>query len=120
MTWETYRTQIAEKGHLPEDWYILGVDLGTTNSVISYWDNTTRKPEPIDISNGFGKIPLPSVVQYRNDDGNDEWVIGDASYHRARFVWSFSATGSGEPEGINFMLDSGKISQEDCAKVFSK
>lgn len=81
LNWEEYKKQIEEKGKLPEDWYILGIDLGTTNSIISYWDFINEKPEPIDISNGFGKIPLPSVVQYRNDgDGNGEWVIGEEAY----------------------------------------
>ena len=81
MSWEDYRQQIEEKGGLPEDWYILGIDLGTTNSVVSYWDNTNKRPEPIDISNGFGKIPLPSVVQYRGDNNADgEWVIGEEAY----------------------------------------
>jgi len=80
LSWETYRKEIEEKGHCPEDWYILGIDLGTTNSVISYWDNTTGRPEAIDVSNGFGKIPLPSVVQYRQDENNEEWVIGEEAY----------------------------------------
>ena len=81
MSWEDYKNEILEKGELPEDCYILGIDLGTTNSIISYWNKITDKPEPIDISNGFGKIPLPSVVQYRsNDDSDDEWVIGDEAY----------------------------------------
>ncbi|MBR1442358.1 MAG: Hsp70 family protein, partial [Firmicutes bacterium] len=82
MNWEEYRKQIEEKGSLPEDWYILGIDLGTTNSIVSYWDNINEKPEPIDISNGFGKVPLPSVVQYRKDDDGSEaeWVIGEEAY----------------------------------------
>ena len=84
LNWENYRKQIEETGKCPEDWYILGIDLGTTNSVISHWDNTNGKPEAIDVSNGFGKIPLPSVVQFREDeDGNkdeDEWVIGEEAY----------------------------------------
>ena len=81
MNWEEYRKQIEELGNLPEDWYILGIDLGTTNSIVSYWDNLNGKPEPIDISNGFGKIPLPSVVQYRKDyDEEGEWVIGEEAY----------------------------------------
>lgn len=82
MNWEDYKRQIEEKGNLPEEWYILGIDLGTTNSIISYWDNINKKPEPIDISNGFGKIPLPSVVQYRQEeDGSEgEWVIGEEAY----------------------------------------
>lgn len=82
MHWEDYKQRIEEKSALPEEWYILGIDLGTTNSVISYWDNTSKKPEPIDISNGFGKIPLPSVVQYRGDDDEEEgeWVIGEEAF----------------------------------------
>jgi len=86
MNWEEYKKEIEARGSLPEDWYIIGIDLGTTNSVISYWDGTNKRPEPIDISNGFGKIPLPSVVQYRKDDsgenGSDEseWVIGEEAY----------------------------------------
>lgn len=82
MNWEEYKAQLEKKGNMPEEWYILGIDLGTTNSIVSYWDNTNKKPESIDISNGFGKIPLPSVVQYRTgEDGNEgEWVIGEEAY----------------------------------------
>lgn len=82
LNWEEYKKQIEENGSLPEDWYVLGIDLGTTNSIISYWDNLNGKPEPIDISNGFGKIPLPSVVQFRKDedDVQGEWVIGEEAY----------------------------------------
>ena len=79
MNWEDYRQQLESHSDLPEDWYILGIDLGTTNSIASYWDNTNKRPEPIDISNGFGKIPLPSVVQYRNE-GDGEWIIGEEAY----------------------------------------
>lgn len=79
MNWEAYRKQIEETKNLPEDWYVLGIDLGTTNSVISYWDNSAARPEALDISNGFGKIPMPSVVQYRADE-EGEWVIGDEAY----------------------------------------
>ena len=84
MNWESYKQQIEERGSLPEDWYIIGIDLGTTNSVISYWDSANDRPEPIDISNGFGKIPLPSVVQYRegesDEESESEWVIGEEAY----------------------------------------
>ncbi|MCL2620264.1 MAG: Hsp70 family protein [Defluviitaleaceae bacterium] len=81
MNWEKYREEIASKGSLPEDWYVLGIDLGTTNSVISFWDGGGKRPEPIDTSNGFGKIPLPSVVQYRPEDaGEGEWVVGEEAW----------------------------------------
>ena len=81
MKWTEYKKQIEENKSLSEDYYILGIDLGTTNSIISYWDIINEKPEPIDISNGFGKIPMPSVVQYRKDDeGESEWVIGEEAF----------------------------------------
>ncbi|MDR1067315.1 MAG: Hsp70 family protein, partial [Clostridiales bacterium] len=80
MTWEEYRSQIKRNGGLPEDWYVLGIDLGTTNSIVSFWDGRNERPEPIDISNGFGKIPLPSVVQFRKEDDGEEWVIGEEAY----------------------------------------
>ena len=81
MKWTEYKKQIEESKGLSEDYYILGIDLGTTNSIISYWDMINEKPEPIDISNGFGKIPMPSVVQYRKDDeGEGEWVIGEEAF----------------------------------------
>jgi len=77
LLWEQYKAAISEHG-LPEDVYVAGIDLGTTNSVISYWDDRNKRPEPIDMSNGFGKIPLPSVVQYRPESG--EWIIGEEAY----------------------------------------
>ncbi len=82
MNREEYKQKIAQLGKLPEDLYILGIDLGTTNSIVSYWDANNGRPEPIDISNGFGKIPMPSVIQYRRDDDETqgEWVIGEEAF----------------------------------------
>lgn len=78
MNWKHYKSLIIEQGQLEEDWYILGIDLGTTNSVVSYWNNKMKRPEPIDVSNGFGKIPMPSIVQYRKEEDMEvEWIIGE-------------------------------------------
>ena len=66
LNWEDYRAEIAAKGNLSEDWYILGIDLGTTNSVISYWNNNAKRPgSSSDVSQlakrcGSGKWSLPS------------------------------------------------------------
>lgn len=75
MSIEQYKKIIKEQG-LDEDLYILGIDLGTTHSVISYWHQQKHTPEPIDMSNGFGKIPLPCVIQYRKEELDEEWIVG--------------------------------------------
>ncbi len=76
MNFESYREQISKKG-LKEDEYLIGIDLGTTHSVISFWNDINKLPEPIDMSNGFGKIPMPSVVQFRKEELNEEWIVGE-------------------------------------------
>src|SRR5688572_19985358 len=55
---------------------ILGIDLGTTNSVAAYWDGS--KPRLIRV-NGGAKL-LPSVVSF-NALGDVE--VGEAARHRA-------------------------------------
>lgn len=78
MSWKEHKKQSQATGTLTENQYILGIDLGTTNSVMSFFNAESKQPEPIDLSMGFGKIPLASVVQYRPAD--DEWVIGDEAF----------------------------------------
>jgi molecular chaperone DnaK len=77
--WEKYRQEIIKNNKFNENWFILGIDLGTTHSVVSYFNCNSKRPEPIDISQGFGKIPMPSVVQFRNEIG-PEWIVGDEAY----------------------------------------
>lgn len=77
MNWTYYKNEIQRLKKLPEEWFVLGIDLGTTNSVISYFRDQSKQPETIDVSDGFGKAPLPSVVQYR--DGG-EWVVGEEAF----------------------------------------
>ncbi|MBC7960302.1 MAG: Hsp70 family protein [Vallitaleaceae bacterium] len=78
--WGNYKKEIENHGRVDENWLILGIDLGTTHSVVSYFNVGSKRPEPIDISQGFGKIPMPSVVQYREENGFKEWVIGEEAY----------------------------------------
>jgi len=123
MTWETYRKQIEETNTFPEDWYVLGIDLGTTNSVISYWDNTAARPEPIDISNGFGKVPLPSVVQYRPDDDHDEWVIGEEAYRSMKIYPTTTVRSIKRKMGTNETIKLGKkdyLPEEISAKILQE
>ncbi len=103
MHFEEYKARIAAEGKLPEDAYVIGIDLGTTNSVISYWDSANNRPEPIDISNGFGKIPMPSVVQYRKEEA--EWVIGDEAYRSMKLYPESTVRSIKRKMGTNEQLD---------------
>jgi len=110
MGWEAYKQKLEEKGGLPEDWYILGIDLGTTNSVVSYWDNQNKRPEPIDVSNGFGKIPLPSVVQYRGAGHADgEWIVGEEAYRSMKIYPETTVRSIKRKMGTNDTISLGGI-----------
>lgn len=52
---------------------IFGIDLGTTNSVISY----SRNGIPSEISWKFGEYIVPSCVMWL---GDDNWVVGEEAY----------------------------------------
>ncbi|MCL2356550.1 MAG: Hsp70 family protein [Defluviitaleaceae bacterium] len=121
MTHENYRKQIETSGKLSEDKYILGIDLGTTNSVISYWDVSTGRPEAIDVSNGFGKIPLPSVVQYREDE--DEWVIGEEAWRSMKIYPETTIRSIKRKMGTNETIRLGKkdyLPEELSAKILEE
>lgn len=80
MDFLKYKDEIIKNNGLKEDWFILGIDLGTTNSVVSYFSSKSNTAIPVDISMGFGKIPMPSVVQLRENNSNSEWIIGEEAY----------------------------------------
>jgi len=122
VNWDEYRRKIEESGY-QEDWYVLGIDLGTTNSVICFWDNGNRRPEPIDISNGFGKIPLPSVVQYREDEDSSEWVIGEEAYRSMKIYPETTVRSIKRKMGTNETVTLGGIEylpEEIAAKILQE
>lgn len=124
MNLDSYRNEIEQRGELPEDWYVLGIDLGTTNSIISYWNNNSKSPEPIDISNGFGKIPLPSVVQYRADaDRGGEWVIGEEAYRSIKIYPESTIRSIKRKMGTNetvFLNGKNYLPEEITAKILEE
>ncbi|VAW65118.1 Chaperone protein HscC [hydrothermal vent metagenome] len=54
---------------------IIGIDLGTTNSLVSYWDGS----KAIIISNAHGENMTPSVVGL---DDNSDILIGAVAKER--------------------------------------
>lgn len=55
--------------------FIIGLDIGNSDTALSFFDFNTNKVEQLDISGGYGKASVPTVVQYINDTG--EWVFGE-------------------------------------------
>ena len=57
------------------DHYIIGLDLGNDSSGIAFFNLAENAPESIDLSGGYGKQTMPTVVQYI--PGTREWVFGE-------------------------------------------
>ncbi|MCL1995430.1 MAG: Hsp70 family protein [Defluviitaleaceae bacterium] len=121
MNWQSYRKEISEKKHLPSNLYILGIDLGTTNSIISYYDAEAKEPVPIDVSMGFGQVPLPSVVQYRPKE--DEWVIGSEAYRTIKMYPHSTARSVKNLMGSDSTIQMGQLThtpEEISAKILTE
>ena len=73
MSWKHFRSIFKKEQH-DESRFILGLDLGNDTSVIAYYD-TNHGPEVIDLSGGYGKPSVPTVMQYAAD--TREWVFGE-------------------------------------------
>ena len=74
MNWKQYESlSIEEKRN--ETYYIIGLDLGNDSSGIAFYNLSANAPEVIDLSGGYGKPSMPTVVQYIAE--TDEWVFGE-------------------------------------------
>ncbi len=60
---------------LDESKFIIGIDMGNSTSSLSYFDVSRQEPELIDISGGYGKASVPTVIQYIEE--TKEWVFGE-------------------------------------------
>jgi len=70
-----FNENLKYDGIFDETKFIIGIDIGNNNSALSFFDFNTNKIEQLDISGGYGKASVPTVVQYIKD--TDEWVFGE-------------------------------------------
>lgn len=63
---------------LDETNYIVGLDMGTHEVVVSYLDHKTLSPSVLDLSGGYGQASIPLSLLYLLEE--DEWLIGDSAY----------------------------------------
>ena len=74
MSWKKYRDVFLETKP-DESHFVLGIDIGNLTACVSYFDAVSMQPEVVDMSGGYGKASVPTVVQYIGDTG--EWVFGE-------------------------------------------
>ena len=74
MNWKKYKSldMDAKKN---EAFYIIGLDIGNDSSGIAYYNMAENAPETIDLSGGYGKPSIPTVMQYISE--TKEWVFGE-------------------------------------------
>jgi len=74
MNWKHYKALSPAQKH-DETHYIIGLDIGNETSGIAFYNMHERTPEPIDLSGGYGKPSVPTVMQYIAE--TKEWVFGE-------------------------------------------
>ena len=74
MNWKNYKSLSLDKKR-DETYYIIGLDLGNDSSGLAFYNLTTDAPEVIDLSGGYGKPSMPTVMQYIAE--TKEWVFGE-------------------------------------------
>lgn len=74
MSWKIFRNLF--KNEKPEEsHFFIGIDLGNATSSIAYFDVHRQVSEIIDISGGYSKPSIPTVMQYITE--SKEWVFGE-------------------------------------------
>ena len=95
----------------------VGIDLGTTYSVVSKFDKGTNSP--VVLKNSFGKDTTPSVVCIENgeithgSDAKDEFAAGNYQ------AFAFYKTNMGDPDYIKY-ADGKEYSAEALSGIFLK
>jgi len=74
MNWKRYKA-LSPKEKRDETYYIIGLDIGNESSALAFFNLHENTPEPIDLSGGYGKPSIPTVMQYITE--TKEWVFGE-------------------------------------------
>jgi len=74
MSWKRFKDKINAR-RLDESHYILGLDLGDDSSSLAFYNMMRSVPEPLDISGGYGRASMPTVLQYIPEC--KEWIFGE-------------------------------------------
>ena len=76
MNWKHYKIKFeSNKNLMSEDFFVLGVDMGSSTSSIAYFDHMRGHAEVLDISGGYGKPSVPTALQFIAE--TKEWIFGE-------------------------------------------
>lgn len=73
MSWKKFINLLDNEDS--ESNFVIGIDIGTETSSIAFYDIKRKEAELIDLSGGYGKASIPTVVQYIPE--TKEWVFGE-------------------------------------------
>jgi len=74
VNWKKYK-QLPIEQKQNESYYIIGLDIGNDSSALAFYNLAENEPEAIDLSGGYGKPSIPTVLQYVPE--TKEWVFGE-------------------------------------------
>jgi len=74
MNWKIYKDLPASEKR-DETYYIIGLDIGNESTGIAFYNLHENASEAIDLSGGYGKPSIPTVMQYIPE--TNEWVFGE-------------------------------------------
>jgi molecular chaperone DnaK (HSP70) len=74
MNWKKYRELPANEKQ-NEAYYIIGLDIGNDSSAVAFYNLAENTAESIDLSGGYGKSSIPTIMQYVAE--TKEWVFGE-------------------------------------------
>ncbi len=96
MNWKKFKN-LTNYEKSDEANFILGIDIGNDSSCIAFYDKNRNTPEVIDISGGYGKPSIPTVVQYIPE--TNEWVFGEYAVLNKEIQKEFTITSIAERLG---------------------
>jgi len=74
VNWKKYKS-LDPAAKRDEAYYVIGLDVGNDSSAIAFYNLADDAPEAIDLSGGYGKPSIPTVMQYVPE--TKEWVFGE-------------------------------------------
>jgi molecular chaperone DnaK (HSP70) len=74
VNWKAYN-KLSDEQKKDASKYILGIDIGHSTTSFAFFDHNSRTPQIIDISGGYSKTSVPTMLQYIKE--TKEWVIGE-------------------------------------------